>query len=120
MKKSGVLDPDYIGKSLISIIDSFIESTSDDLLLVYVKILLKFEVSFVQKRPWKQAFKRKKFSILSNSVFLSKWKCTFIFINFGTSSSKILTHWENIVAVWIEVLFLYLSKKLQKILFFFL
>ena len=48
MKKSSILDPDYIGKSLKSMI--FIGSSSDDLLLVYVKIFLKFEVSFVQER----------------------------------------------------------------------
>ena len=53
-------DPDYINNLLKLNIDSFIEGSSDHLLLVNVKILLHFEENAVQSRHQKAVFKRVK------------------------------------------------------------
>ena len=43
-------DPDYVGKSLDTISDSFIEGSVDHLLLNFSNILAKIDVNFVQNR----------------------------------------------------------------------
>ena len=66
MRKRAVSEPNYNGKFSKANINSFMESSSDDFFLIYVKVFLKFQGNVVKMDIEKRHFGKKNLKFAFN------------------------------------------------------